>query len=277
MIGSKRKVISVIKELEKEGIPRSAFERIFAPMGLDIGAISPEEIAVAVVAEMIAVRRNPESQWRSINQVRLCERGFESPPEVNVASLILAGGASRRMGAAKALLDYRGETFLDRLIRIFGETCTSVTVVLGHDRSIEHRVIRAAQAKFVANPDYEKGQLTSLQCGLRAIPAEADAVIFTPVDYPAVDPATLRKMIAAAGTGRFVIPRWDGRHGHPVLFAAAAIPEFLNLPEDGEARSVVRRNIAHTVYVDVEDPGILRDVDDPKDYAELLEAAPPVR
>jgi len=66
MIGSKRKVISVIKELEKEGIPRRDFERIFAPMGLDIGAISPEEIAVAVVAEMIAVRRNPDSQWRSI-------------------------------------------------------------------------------------------------------------------------------------------------------------------------------------------------------------------
>jgi len=68
MIGSKRKVISVIKELEKQGIPRSAFERIFAPMGLDIGAISPEEIAVAVVAEMIAVRRNPDSQWRSISK-----------------------------------------------------------------------------------------------------------------------------------------------------------------------------------------------------------------
>ena len=68
MIGSKRKVISVIKELEKQGIPRSAFERIFAPMGLDIGAISPEEIAVAVVAEMIAVRRNPDSQWRTITK-----------------------------------------------------------------------------------------------------------------------------------------------------------------------------------------------------------------
>jgi len=65
MIGSKRKVISVIKELEKEGLPRSAFERIFAPMGFEIGAISPEEIAVSVVAEMIAVRRVPEGNWRS--------------------------------------------------------------------------------------------------------------------------------------------------------------------------------------------------------------------
>src|SRR5271165_4220656 len=65
MIGSKRKVIGVVKELEKEGIPRSAFERVFAPMGLEIGAISPEEIAVSVVAEMIAARRLPEGAWRS--------------------------------------------------------------------------------------------------------------------------------------------------------------------------------------------------------------------
>src|SRR5579872_7261163 len=67
MIGSKRKVLNVIRELEKEGIPREAFDRIFAPMGLDIGAISPEEIAVSVVAEMIAVRRNAPSNWRSLS------------------------------------------------------------------------------------------------------------------------------------------------------------------------------------------------------------------
>jgi len=65
MIGSKRKTISVVKELEKEGIPRDAFEKLFAPMGLEIGAESPEEIAVSVVAEMIAVRRKPEGEWRN--------------------------------------------------------------------------------------------------------------------------------------------------------------------------------------------------------------------
>lgn len=68
MIGSKRKVISVIRELEQEGIPRSAFERVHAPMGLEIGAISPEEIAVSVVAEMIAVRRIPGADWRSLSK-----------------------------------------------------------------------------------------------------------------------------------------------------------------------------------------------------------------
>ena len=68
MIGSKRKVLNVIRELEKEGIPASQFERIFAPMGLEIGAISPEEIAVSVAAEMIAVRRNAASNWRSLSK-----------------------------------------------------------------------------------------------------------------------------------------------------------------------------------------------------------------
>jgi len=65
MIGSKRKVIGVVKELEKEGLSRAAFDRVFAPMGFEIGAITPEEIAVSVVAEMIAVRRNPDSDWRA--------------------------------------------------------------------------------------------------------------------------------------------------------------------------------------------------------------------
>jgi xanthine dehydrogenase accessory factor len=68
MIGSKRKVVSVVKELEKEGIAPQAFERIFAPMGLDIAAVTPEEIAVSVVAEMIAVRRNAESGWRALSK-----------------------------------------------------------------------------------------------------------------------------------------------------------------------------------------------------------------
>src|SRR5260370_1291071 len=67
MIGSKRKVISVINELEKDGLSREQLGRIYAPMCLEIGAISPEEIAIAVAAEMIAVRRNPKSDWRSLS------------------------------------------------------------------------------------------------------------------------------------------------------------------------------------------------------------------
>jgi xanthine dehydrogenase accessory factor len=68
MIGSKRKTISVVKELEKEGIARDAFDKVFAPMGLEIGAETPEEIAISVVAEMIAVRRAPAADWRALSK-----------------------------------------------------------------------------------------------------------------------------------------------------------------------------------------------------------------
>ena len=68
MIGSRRKTISIVHALEAEGFEREQFERIFAPMGLEIGAITPEEIAVSVVAEMVAVRRAPASDWKALSK-----------------------------------------------------------------------------------------------------------------------------------------------------------------------------------------------------------------
>ncbi len=68
MIGSKRKTISVVPELEKECLARDLFSKVFAPMGLEIGAETPEEIAISVVAEMIALRRAPDSDWRALSK-----------------------------------------------------------------------------------------------------------------------------------------------------------------------------------------------------------------
>lgn len=79
MIGSKRKVISVLKELEKEGVPRDFLERIHAPMGLEIGALTPEEIAVSVVAEMIAVRRDAKSNWRELSKSLFANERMKAP------------------------------------------------------------------------------------------------------------------------------------------------------------------------------------------------------
>lgn len=70
MIGSKRKVITIYRELEKEGVDPSKFDRVHAPVGLDIGAVTPEEIAVSVVAEMIAVRRHAEASLAHMRYIR---------------------------------------------------------------------------------------------------------------------------------------------------------------------------------------------------------------
>jgi len=190
---------------------------------------------------------------------------------VSYAGLILAAGESSRMGSAKALLEYRGETFLDRLIRCFSDHCSPVIVVLGHEPEVIRAGARSARnAVFVLNPDYSRGQFSSMQCGLRAVPEESNGVLFTPVDHPNVEPATIAQLIAAGGP--IAIPQYLGRHGHPVLFTRALIPEFLALGPDAQARQVLHGHASEITYLDVADPGILDDIDDPDAYHRLLAA-----
>ena len=129
---------------------------------------------------------------------------------MSLAAVLLAGGTSSRMGSPKALLAAPGrgpaETFLDRLIRVAGTAASPVIVVLGHEpERILAGLVRQGEAVFVVNGDYRQGQLSSLQCGLRAVPTTAAGVLFTPVDLPDDRSRNLR----AAGAGL------RGRGGQP--------------------------------------------------------------
>jgi molybdenum cofactor cytidylyltransferase len=206
----------------------------------------------------------------------------EGSPEV-IASIILAAGASSRMGTPKALLDYRGETFLDRLIRVLGAVTNPVIVVLGYHASEIRAQIRAnasGRARFVINPDPARGQLSSLQTGLAALPANGEGFAFIPMDCPAVREDTVAHLsgafIARDPATLFVIPRsvfpgTTGKRGHPVFAARSIAQELLALPADGKASDVVHRHVPRTHYVDLDDPGILTDIDDREGYRKLLE------
>ncbi|MGA3040279.1 MAG: nucleotidyltransferase family protein [Bryobacteraceae bacterium] len=186
-------------------------------------------------------------------------------------ALILAAGESRRMGSPKALLQFQGETFLDRLIGLFSPRCSPVIAVLGaQSETVRAGLRRAGRAVVVENPDFRLGQLTSMQCGLRAVPADAEGVLFTLVDHPAVAPATIDALLASSAPAPLRIPRFDGRRGHPIWISRSLIPEFLALPAGSSAREVVTHHADGIAYLDVDDPGILADVDDPAAYASLL-------
>jgi molybdenum cofactor cytidylyltransferase len=187
------------------------------------------------------------------------------------SGIILAAGESRRMGFPKALLRYKDETFLDTLIALFASRCSTVTVVLG----AEAQRIRSAATRpalFVTNPDYLRGMTTSLQCGLRALPPDAEGVLFTLVDHPAVTPATLDALLAPR-LPLLRVPRFHGDRGHPVWFRRELAAEFLALGEDGAARDVVRAHAAETEFLDLDDPGITADIDDLEAYRKLTGAA----
>jgi len=173
------------------------------------------------------------------------------------------------MGSPKALLRYRDDTFLDRLVGLFAARCSPVIAVLGAEAE---RIRSSAHfaATYVVNPNYARGQTTSMQCGLRAVPPEADGVLFTLVDHPAVLPATIDVLLAEPHTTLLRVPRYHGRRGHPIWFSRDLIPEFLALPENGAARDVVASHAAQTEFLDLDDLGILADIDDPEAYRSLI-------
>jgi CTP:molybdopterin cytidylyltransferase MocA len=190
---------------------------------------------------------------------------------VSIAGLILAAGESKRMGSPKALLELRGETFLDRLVDLFAGFCAPVVVVLGCDAGrIRSGVKQPERALFAENNDYRLGQLSSMQCGLRMIPETAEGVLFTLVDHPNVQTSTLGALLEPP-LAPLAIPRFQGRRGHPIFFRKELIAEFLALPVDSQAKSVVDRHAGEARFVDVDDAGILTDVDDPAAYRRLIE------
>jgi molybdenum cofactor cytidylyltransferase len=175
------------------------------------------------------------------------------------------------MGTPKALLDYRGETFLDRLIRVLGGVCDPVIVTLGY-QAAQIRAGAHGRARFVVNPDPSRGQLSSLQTALAEVPTDAEGFLFVPVDCPAAEPETVRAIVEAFHsdeTPLLVIPCFEGRRGHPVCASRALVPEFLALPPEGQAKEVVHRHAKRTVYLDTSDAGVVSDIDDPEAYRVL--------
>ncbi|MYI06174.1 MAG: nucleotidyltransferase family protein [Gemmatimonadetes bacterium] len=191
-----------------------------------------------------------------------------------VAGVILAAGSSTRMGTPKALLDAGGATFAARLVDTLARGgCASVVVVAGSGAGPVAEEVARIPARLVVNTDGRGGQLGSLRAALAELGTAGDppaAIVFTPVDNPAVAPGTVAALIGAwrRGHAAIVAPEYRGKRGHPVLVDMTIAPEFLEagLPEG--ARTVVRRDPARVLQVPVDDPAILDDLDTPDRYGE---------
>ncbi len=141
-----------------------------------------------------------------------------------IAGLILAAGESSRMGQDKALLTYRDRTFLETIISILREADVSrVAVVLGHHAEEIQRGVKLEDVEVVINPEYHRGQTSSLQAGLRALEsADLEAVVLCLVDHPLISADTVRALVASfrRSGAPVVIPTFQNQRGHPVLLAA---------------------------------------------------------
>jgi len=196
-----------------------------------------------------------------------------------IAGIILAAGESQRMGRDKALLTYRGKTFLETIIQNLNAAgIDKVRVVLGHHAGMIQAKVNLDAAQVVVNHGYQRGQTSSLQLGLEAVARDQpDAVILCLVDHPAVSAeviATLKQYFESTRAA-VIIPTYRGERGHPVVISKALFPELLALSPGEPANAVIRKYRPETQFMEFADRGILIDVDEPRTYERLEEISRP--
>jgi len=191
------------------------------------------------------------------------------------AGLILAAGASSRMGRDKALLPWRDGTFLSAALRVLQSATELVIVVAGANAPNLEPIADANAAFLVVNRDPQQGQFSSLLVGLQDVLNRGrDAAIVTLVDRPPAEVKTIEQLRAAFLLGDeqtwAVVPDYGGKHGHPIVIGREMIEAFLRAPVNSSAREVEHANQAHIRYVPVNDRLVAANVDTPEDFERLL-------
>jgi CTP:molybdopterin cytidylyltransferase MocA len=189
-----------------------------------------------------------------------------------IAAVVLAAGASTRMGEPKALLRAPdGRRYVEAIAasaRAGG--CDEVLVVLGPPHGEAIRAALPSQpalplASVAWNEHPEHGMLSSVQAGLAALPADADVALIWPVDIPFVGPATVRTLVMHGGT--IVVPVHNGRGGHPLRLMRAHFAEVMTLDPARGLKALLDAHAAEVTRLPVADGAVLVDVDTPDDYA----------
>jgi molybdenum cofactor cytidylyltransferase len=190
-----------------------------------------------------------------------------------VAAIILAAGASSRMGRPKQIELVDGEPMVARALRLaFESGAHELIVVTGAhaasvlDALVGWRQVLGDRLRLVHNADWSTGQASSLAVGVRAISLAAECAIFMPVDQPFVEPALLRRLVAAWRSGFDLAAPLvdDALRGAPALFGRGEWPDLLAVRGDVGGRGVLVRQRARTAALPVA-AATLRDVDTPAD------------
>ncbi len=200
---------------------------------------------------------------RGANPVHEVQRG--------VGAIVLAGGASTRMGEPKVLLPWEGrktiiEHILEQLIRA---KIDHIYVVTGHYAEAVKQVVKPLGVKVVHNRSFKTGEmLSSLKAGLRAMPNHIAASMIVLGDQPRIESRVIYEILSAysGGAGDIVAPRYQQRRGHPILIARRFWGEILNLGRKSAPRDVINAHESEIAYINVDTDSVIHDIDTPADY-----------
>jgi len=189
-----------------------------------------------------------------------------------IAGIILAAGGSSRFGPPKQLLDFHGKPF----VRAIAEKAVSagldpVVVVTGSNGNDVKQAVDGCQVRVVENPEWEKGQSTSIRAGLSVLPSKCGGVVFLLSDQPQVTVEVLRSLVEyhSRDLPAVLAPYVNDKRANPVLFDRETFDDLLNLKADQGGRAIFSK--FSPAYMDWADDRLLMDVDTPEDYLSLME------
>ena len=188
---------------------------------------------------------------------------------MSIAALILAAGASRRFGSDKRLHEVGGKPLLAHTLARYREVFDKVGVTLRPREGEVERLVRAAGALPITAPDAHLGQGRSLAHGVAAL-TDSDGLVIGLGDMPFVQAETLHAIAnaLAKGPAQVIRPRCNSQPGNPIGFAPSMYQALTHITGDQGARNLLRSRGELVEYLDLDDSGVLKDVDRSEDLEE---------
>ena len=192
---------------------------------------------------------------------------------VNISAILLGAGESKRMGRDKLSLPWGKETVLEHCLRILLRSeVQEVILVISKLAQWKQNRYDNPKIKVVLNPRYREGMSTSIRKGLQALDHRSQGVLIALGDQPRLKTRTINCLIHAfaLGKGKIVIPSFQKKIGHPVIFHRQYERELKRLKGDVGGRSIIERHPQEVKRVRVRSEGVIRDIDTRKDYGREL-------
>ena len=244
-LGSARTHARRLTRLAAQGVSQAELSKIHGPVGLAISARSPAEIAIAILAELVKLRRQK--------------------PARRIAGIVLGAGTSRRMGRNKLVETVRGKPLVRHAVdAALASRLDPVLVVTGHEAERLGTALAGAPVVMVHNDKYQDGLSTSLRAGIAAVPDDCEGAMILLGDMPDISPALIDQLIGAfdpSGGRAICVATARNHRGHPVLWARPLFSEIAALEGDKGARELLETHAGQIVEIESGNDAPLTDID----------------